>query len=122
MQQNYNISKNPIRKAHLVGSSIVLTLDPTHVRRLGIDNSTFFVQKPLEDGILLRMCRLQFANINGSEKNERSSVKPQKARCRGIESIHDPSLNKIKNETGVTLQRHPNSVLTYRVVKQDELL
>jgi len=120
MQQNYNLTKNPIRKAHLVGSSIVLTLDPTHVRRLGIDNSTFFVQKPLEDGILLRMCRLKFANINESEK--KSSVKPQKARCRGIESIHDPSLNKIKNETGVALQRHPNSVLTYRVVKQDELL
>jgi hypothetical protein len=26
------------------------------------------------------------------------------------------------NKTGMALQRHPNSVLTYRIVKEDELL
>jgi hypothetical protein len=50
----------------LVGSSVVLTLDPTHVRRLQIDDSTFFVEKPVEDGILLHICRLDF----GSKKED----------------------------------------------------
>jgi hypothetical protein len=31
----------PIRKAHHVGTSVVLTLDPSHVKRLGIDELTF---------------------------------------------------------------------------------
>jgi hypothetical protein len=64
LQQNYNITKDPIRKAHLVGSSMVLTLDPVHVRRLGIDKHTFFVQKPVEDGILLQRCKLHFGTKN----------------------------------------------------------
>jgi hypothetical protein len=69
LQQNYNLAKDPIRKAHLVGSSVVLTLDPTHVKRLGIDEYTFFVQKPVEDGILLQRCKLQFATKNEGERN-----------------------------------------------------
>lgn len=52
-----------------MGSSVVLTLDPTHVRRLGIDEFTFFVQKPVDDGILLQRCKLQFGTRNEGEKN-----------------------------------------------------
>jgi hypothetical protein len=51
MQKN----ENAIRKVHYVGSSVVLTIDPTHVKRLSIDDLTFFVQKPIENGIVLEM-------------------------------------------------------------------
>jgi hypothetical protein len=43
----------PIRKIHHVGTSAVLTIDQSHVKRLRIDDFTFFVQKPVENGILL---------------------------------------------------------------------
>jgi hypothetical protein len=49
-----------------VGSSVVLTLDPIHVRRLRIDDFTFFVEKAVEGGILLQMCKLDFG-IKGDE-------------------------------------------------------
>jgi hypothetical protein len=49
----------PIKRAHYVGTSVVITLDPSHVRRLGIDELTFFVQRPIEDGIVLKTYRLQ---------------------------------------------------------------
>ena len=52
-------TKYPIRKAHTVGSSVVITIDPTHVRRLKIDNMTFFVQRSIQNGILLEIRRLQ---------------------------------------------------------------
>jgi hypothetical protein len=51
--QNTQRIVDPIRKAHFVGTSVVLTLVPSHVERLSIDNLTFFVQKPVENGILL---------------------------------------------------------------------
>jgi hypothetical protein len=50
----------PIRKAHYVGTSVVLTLDPMHVRRLLIDDATFFIQKPIDNGIILEVCKLKF--------------------------------------------------------------
>jgi hypothetical protein len=51
-----SVQKNDaIRKAHYVGSSVVLTIDPSHVKRLSIDDLTFFVQKPIENGIMLEM-------------------------------------------------------------------
>jgi hypothetical protein len=48
----------PIKKAHPVGKSFVLTLAPIHVHRLQIDDLTFFEQEPIEDGIILRIRRL----------------------------------------------------------------
>jgi len=50
--------KEPIKKAHHVGLSVVVTIDPIHVRRLQIDDMTFFIQKPIENGILLEMRKL----------------------------------------------------------------
>jgi hypothetical protein len=50
--------KEPIKKAHHVGASVVLTIDHSHVKRLGIDDMTFFIQKPIENGILLEMRKL----------------------------------------------------------------
>jgi hypothetical protein len=50
--------KNPIRKIHYVGTSAVLTIDQSHVRRLGIDEDTFFEELPIENGIHLEMRKL----------------------------------------------------------------
>jgi hypothetical protein len=50
--------KNPIRKIHYVGTSAVLTIDQSHVRRLGIDENTFFEEMPIENGIHLEMRKL----------------------------------------------------------------
>jgi hypothetical protein len=55
------IRKHPVKKAHFVGTSVVLTIDPMHLRRLAIDEFTFFVEKPAENGILLEMRRLEVA-------------------------------------------------------------
>ncbi|HEY7573329.1 MAG TPA: hypothetical protein VH796_18365 [Nitrososphaeraceae archaeon] len=49
----------PIKKAHYVGTSVVVTLDPSHVKRLRIDELTFFVQQPVDNGIILKKYRLQ---------------------------------------------------------------
>ena len=64
------IPKHPVKKAHFVGTSVVLTIDPMHVRRLGIDGFTFFVEKPAENGILLEMRRLEVAKSKeGGSRN-----------------------------------------------------
>ena len=49
----------PLRRAHFVGTSVVVTIDPTHVRRLGIDDMTFFVQKPAANGILFELKKFE---------------------------------------------------------------
>jgi hypothetical protein len=60
-------TKYPIRKAHTVGSSVVITIDPSHVRRLKIDNLTFFVQRSIRNGILLEIMRLQDSKDESEE-------------------------------------------------------
>ena len=59
--------KNPIRKVHYVGTSAVLTIDQSHVRRLGIDENTFFEEMPAENGIHLEMRKLV---VPQKEKNK----------------------------------------------------
>lgn len=59
-------NRYPIRKAHKVGGSIVVTIDPMHVKRLAIDDFTFFEQKPSSNGILLTKYRL---NIDSEANN-----------------------------------------------------
>ena len=51
--------KLPIRKAHYVGTSVVVTIDPLHVKRLEIDDMTFFIQRPTANGILLELKRFE---------------------------------------------------------------
>jgi hypothetical protein len=50
--------KISIKKAHFVGSSVVVTLDPQIVQKFQIDDNTFFIQEPTEDGILMRIRKL----------------------------------------------------------------
>jgi hypothetical protein len=55
METNIKQIRNPIKKAHYVGTSIVVTIDHAHVKRLRIDDMTFFIQKPIENGIILEL-------------------------------------------------------------------
>ena len=50
---------HPTNRIHFVGTSAVLTIDPSHVKRLGIDDFTFFEEKPIENGIVLQMRKLE---------------------------------------------------------------
>jgi hypothetical protein len=56
--------KHPVGKAHHVGTSVVVTLHPSHVKRLEIDDFTFFIQKPVENGILLQMRKLDINRVD----------------------------------------------------------
>jgi hypothetical protein len=59
----------PIRKAHYVGTSIVLTIDPVHVKRLSIDDMTFFIQRPTENGIVLELKKFE-SPTSGENQND----------------------------------------------------
>jgi hypothetical protein len=48
---------NPLRRAHHIGTSVVITIDPSHVKRLNIDDFTYFEQVPMENGISLEKRR-----------------------------------------------------------------
>ena len=67
MSTKINNAKSPIRKAHRVGTSYVLTIDPIHVKRLGIDEFTFFEEKPIANGIELSKYTLKI--VEGGEKS-----------------------------------------------------
>jgi len=49
----------PVKKAHWVGNSLVLTIDPIHIKRLHLDDWKFFSQEPIENGILLKVMTLE---------------------------------------------------------------
>jgi hypothetical protein len=66
--------KDPIRKAHSVGSSVVVTIDPSHVKRLKIDDLTFFVQRSIENGIRLEIRRLQDSKEEFREVEKKNVV------------------------------------------------
>jgi hypothetical protein len=67
------IFKPPIKKAHYVGTSVVLTIDQSHVKRLQIDDMTFFIQKAIENGIVLEMRKL---NMSTTSENNVKSLQP----------------------------------------------
>lgn len=50
-------NSHPLRRAHHIGTSVVLTIDPSHVKRLNIDDFTYFEQVPKENGIILEKRR-----------------------------------------------------------------
>lgn len=54
-----SVTKNPIKKLHRINTSYILTIDPSHVKRLQADDvMTYFEQEAVENGILLKMRRL----------------------------------------------------------------
>ena len=59
----------PLRRAHFVGTSVVVTIDPTHVKRLDIDDMTFFIQRPTENGIILELRKFE-SLTDDEDKND----------------------------------------------------
>jgi hypothetical protein len=75
MESLHKSEKFPLRRAHLVGTSVVVTIDPVHVKRLAIDEATFFIQKPIENGIILEIRKLAEVNtIRASQPNTLESI------------------------------------------------
>ena len=82
----------PVRRAHLVGTSFVVTLDPSHVKRLGIDELTFFVQKPIKGGILLELRKLSIEET--SERNDHGRTHLQAGKA-DIFNIHEENRKNV---------------------------
>jgi hypothetical protein len=61
MGQNLNNIKR-VKRVHNIGSSKVVTLDPDVIKTLEIDNWTFLTQEPIENGILMKIMRLEKSN------------------------------------------------------------
>jgi hypothetical protein len=47
--------KQIIKKAHQVGSSMVVTIDPVLVKKLKINELTFFSQEATENGLVMKI-------------------------------------------------------------------
>jgi hypothetical protein len=62
LQKKIDIKR--IKKVHEVGSSKVVTLDPEIIKKLEIDNWTFLTQEPIENGILMKIMRLEEGKEN----------------------------------------------------------
>ena len=62
-------NKNPVNRIRYVGGSALLTIDPMHIKRLKIDSLTFFEEEPVENGILLKMRRLD--NAEREDRNKK---------------------------------------------------
>jgi hypothetical protein len=77
MESSHKSKKLPLRRAHLVGTSVVVTIDPIHVKRLAVDETTFFIQKPIEHEIILEVRKLAEVNtIRTSQPNTLESIGP----------------------------------------------
>lgn len=61
-------NKNPINRIRYVGGSALLTIHPIHIKRLRIDSLTFFEEEPVENGILLKMRKLN--NVESEDDNK----------------------------------------------------
>ena len=57
LQKKFELKR--IKRVHEVGSSKVVTLDPDVIKKLEIDNWTFLTQEPVENGILMKIMRLE---------------------------------------------------------------
>lgn len=51
--------KQIVKKAHRVGNSVVVTIDPSFVRKFDIDDATFLTQEETPDGIVMKIRKLQ---------------------------------------------------------------
>jgi hypothetical protein len=85
-----HIFKEPIRRAHHVGASIVVTIDPSHVKRLKIDDRTFFIQKTIENGIILEMRKLNTM----SWKQKASQIGDSSRSPQSVSVVNDSSNNR----------------------------
>ncbi len=63
-----NKNRYPLNRIRYVGGSALLTIDPMHIKRLKIDSLTFFEEEPVENGILLKMRKLDNAEKGDGNK------------------------------------------------------
>jgi len=52
--------KAPIKGVHIVGNVILVAIETSIVKNLGITGNTFFEEEVVEDGILLRIIKNEF--------------------------------------------------------------
>lgn len=57
-RRNEQGAQNPIRRVHNVGNSMLVAIAPPLVKKLNIDEGTFFEEKETAEGILLVPRRL----------------------------------------------------------------
>ena len=55
--KGYSITTNPKKKAHCIADKTFVVIDESLVKRLSIDDETWFEQEPTEEGIVLRISR-----------------------------------------------------------------
>ena len=53
-----NIEKKIVKKVHQVGASMVITIDPTLVKKFNINEWTYLSQEAIEDGLLMKIKKL----------------------------------------------------------------
>jgi hypothetical protein len=51
----YIQEKRIIKKVHQVGASLVVTIDPSLVKKLKIDETTFLSQESIKNGLLMKI-------------------------------------------------------------------
>lgn len=52
------IEKKIIKKVHPVGASMVITIDPTLVKKFNINEMTYLSQEAIEDGLLMKIKKI----------------------------------------------------------------
>ena len=56
-----------IKRAHQIGTSFVVTIDPKIIKELKIDEKTYLVQKLVDEGILMEIRRLASDSVRGEK-------------------------------------------------------
>jgi hypothetical protein len=59
---------NPIKRVHKNGNSAVIAIAPIHIQCLGIDDTTFFEEKAVPNGILLEMKKFSTTDEESDSK------------------------------------------------------
>ena len=55
--KGYSATANAKKKAYCIGDKIIVVIDESLVKRLSINDDTWFEQEATEEGILLKICR-----------------------------------------------------------------
>jgi len=56
-----------VKRAHQIGTSFVVTIDPKIIKELKIDEETYLAQKPVDGGILMEIRRLASDSVRGDK-------------------------------------------------------
>jgi hypothetical protein len=56
-----------VKRAHQIGTSLVVTIDPKIIKELKIDEETYLVQKSVNGGILMQIRRLTSDSGTGDD-------------------------------------------------------